>query len=61
MDFDNLLLRINELLTRYPDVLIKYQDYFRYKLVVDEYQDTNYWKIMLYSAGFLNKKISNRY
>lgn len=61
MDFDNLLLRINELLTRYPDVLIKYQDRFRYKLVVDEYQDTNYWKIMLYSAGFLNKKISNRY
>ena len=41
MDFDDLLLRTNELLTRFPDVLAKYQDRFRY-ILVDEYQDTNH-------------------
>ena len=40
MDFDDLLLRTNELLTRFPEVLAKYQDRFRY-ILVDEYQDTN--------------------
>ena len=40
MDFDDLLLKTNELLTRFPDVLAKYQDRFRY-ILVDEYQDTN--------------------
>ena len=33
MDFDDLLLRTNELLTRFPEVLAKYQDRFRYILV----------------------------
>src|SRR5690606_1957806 len=37
MDFDDLLLRTNELLTRFPEVLAKYQDRFRY-ILVDEYQ-----------------------
>ncbi|WP_339661566.1 UvrD-helicase domain-containing protein [uncultured Polaribacter sp.] len=41
MDFDDLLLRTNELLARFPDVLAKYQDRFRY-IMVDEYQDTNH-------------------
>src|SRR5690606_8912486 len=41
MDFDDLLLRTNELLTRFPEVLAKYQYRFRYNLV-DEYQDTNH-------------------
>ena len=36
MDFDDLLLRTNELLTRFPEVLAKYQDRFRY-ILVDEY------------------------
>ncbi len=40
MDFDDLLLKTNELLTRFPDVLAKYQNRFRY-ILVDEYQDTN--------------------
>ncbi|WP_413512896.1 ATP-dependent helicase [Myroides odoratus] len=40
MDFDDLLLKTNELLTRFPAVLAKYQDRFRY-ILVDEYQDTN--------------------
>ena len=34
MDFDDLLLRTNELLTRHPDVLAKYQDRFRYILAI---------------------------
>ena len=41
MDFDDLLLKTNELITRFPDVLAKYQDRFRY-ILVDEYQDTNF-------------------
>jgi DNA helicase-2/ATP-dependent DNA helicase PcrA len=41
MDFDDLLLKTNELLNRFPDVLAKYQDRFRY-ILVDEYQDTNH-------------------
>jgi DNA helicase-2/ATP-dependent DNA helicase PcrA len=40
MDFDDLLLKTNELLTRFPEVL-KYQNRFRY-ILVDEYQDTNH-------------------
>src|SRR5690606_30325002 len=41
MDFDDLLLKTNELLTRFPEVLAKYQNRFRY-ILVDEYQDTNH-------------------
>ncbi len=49
MDFDDLLLRTNELLTRYPDVLAKYQDRFRY-ILVDEYQDTNHSQYLIVRA-----------
>jgi DNA helicase-2/ATP-dependent DNA helicase PcrA len=38
MDFDDLLLKTNELLNRFSDVLAKYQERFRY-ILVDEYQD----------------------
>lgn len=41
MDFDDLLYKTYELFERYPDVLYKYQDRFRY-IMVDEYQDTNF-------------------
>jgi DNA helicase-2/ATP-dependent DNA helicase PcrA len=40
MDFDDLLLKTNELLNMYPEVLQKYQNRFKY-ILVDEYQDTN--------------------
>lgn len=40
MDFDDLLLLTLELFRKYPDILDKYQDRFRY-ILVDEYQDTN--------------------
>ncbi len=49
MDFDDLLLRTNELLTRFPDVLTKYQDRFRY-ILVDEYQDTNHSQYLIVRA-----------
>lgn len=49
MDFDDLLLKTNELLTRFPDVLAKYQDRFRY-ILVDEYQDTNHSQYLIVKA-----------
>ena len=49
MDFDDLLLKTNELLTRFPDVLAKYQNKFRY-ILVDEYQDTNHSQYLIVRA-----------
>ena len=49
MDFDDLLLKTNELLNRFPDVLAKYQDRFRY-ILVDEYQDTNHSQYLIVRA-----------
>jgi DNA helicase II / ATP-dependent DNA helicase PcrA len=49
MDFDDLLLKTNELLNLYPDVLAKYQDRFRY-ILVDEYQDTNHSQYLIVRA-----------
>ena len=40
MDFDDLLLKMYELLRDFPAVLHKYQHKFKY-VMVDEYQDTN--------------------
>ena len=49
MDFDDLLLRTNELLNVYPDVLAKYQNRFQY-ILVDEYQDTNHSQYLIVKA-----------
>jgi len=49
MDFDDLLLRTNELLTRFPNVLAQYQNKFRY-ILVDEYQDTNHSQYLIVRA-----------
>ena len=49
MDFDDLLLRTNELLARFPEVLAKYQERFRY-ILVDEYQDTNHSQYLIVKA-----------
>lgn len=49
MDFDDLLLKTNELLTRFPEVLAAYQDRFRY-ILVDEYQDTNHSQYLIIKA-----------
>jgi DNA helicase-2/ATP-dependent DNA helicase PcrA len=40
MDFDDLLLKMYELLKTFPEVLHKYQHKFKY-ILIDEYQDTN--------------------
>ena len=56
MDFDDLLLKTNELLTRFPDVLAKYQDRFRY-ILVDEYQDTNHSQYLIVRA--LSDRLQN--
>lgn len=40
MDFDDLLLKMYDLLKNVPEVLHKYQHKFKY-LLIDEYQDTN--------------------
>ena len=41
MDFDDLLLKFYELLTKIPESLSKYQRKFQY-ILIDEYQDTNH-------------------
>ena len=46
MDFDDLLLKTYQLLTKFPDVLNKYQHKFKY-MMVDEYQDTNHCQFMI--------------
>tara|TARA_B100001057_G_scaffold187014_1_gene187843 strand:- start:19024 stop:21258 length:2235 start_codon:yes stop_codon:yes gene_type:complete len=54
MDFDDLLMKTNELLNNYPEVLAKYQDKFKY-ILVDEYQDTNN------SQYLIVKSLSDKY
>jgi DNA helicase-2/ATP-dependent DNA helicase PcrA len=40
MDFDDLLIKMYDLLKQFPEALVKYQHKFRY-ILIDEYQDTN--------------------
>ncbi|WP_238786194.1 ATP-dependent helicase [Blattabacterium cuenoti] len=40
MDFDDILLHTNYLFIRFPNILKKYQEKFKY-ILIDEYQDTN--------------------
>ena len=54
MDFDDLLMKTNELLNNHPEVLAKYQEKFKY-ILVDEYQDTNN------SQYLIVKSLSDRY
>lgn len=56
MDFDDLLLKTNELLNMHPSVLAKYQDRFSY-ILVDEYQDTNHSQYLIVRA--LSDKFQN--
>ena len=41
MDFDDLLFKTNELFLKFPEILKKYQQLYKY-ILVDEYQDTNF-------------------
>ena len=56
MDFDDLLLKTNELLNSYPDTLSKYQNIFTY-ILVDEYQDTNHSQYLIIRS--LSDKFQN--
>lgn len=49
MDFDDLLLKTNELIFRFPEVLKKYQERFKF-ILVDEYQDTNHSQYLIVKA-----------
>ena len=46
MDFDDLLLKTYQLLDNHPDVLLKYQEKFKY-ILIDEYQDTNHVQYLI--------------
>ncbi len=45
LDFDDLIMITVQLFQKYPDVLDRYQELFRY-IMVDEYQDTNHAQYM---------------
>ncbi len=56
VDFDDLLLLPIKLFKKYPEILEKYQDRFKY-ILVDEYQDTNEAQYVL--IKMLSKKYKN--
>lgn len=51
LDFDDLIIKTVEILTKNPDILERYQRRFQY-ILVDEFQDTNYiqYKLMMMLA-----------
>jgi len=56
VDFGDLLLHVVQILQKHPDVLEKYQHWFKY-ILVDEYQDTNvaqYLWLRLLAGGHKN-------
>lgn len=46
LDFDDILMKTNFLFEKFPEILSKYQDKFRY-ILVDEYQDTNFSQYLI--------------
>lgn len=48
VDFDDIIKLTVEIFQRYPDVLQRYRNMFKY-IMVDEYQDTNYAQFQLIS------------
>jgi len=46
LDFDDLLLKTYELFEENPDILLKYQEKFKY-ILIDEYQDTNFVQYLI--------------
>ena len=40
IDFEDLLIKVYEIFTKFPEILERYQDRFKY-ILVDEFQDTN--------------------
>lgn len=57
MDFDDLLLKTYQLLENHTDVLLKYQEKFKY-ILIDEYQDTNHVQyLIIKKLAALNENI----
>ena len=57
MDFDDLLLKTYQLLENHADVLLKYQEKFKY-ILIDEYQDTNHVQyLIIKKLAALNENI----
>jgi len=57
MDFDDLLLKTYQLLEKHTDVLLKYQEKFKY-ILIDEYQDTNHVQyLIIKKLAALNENI----
>ena len=46
MDFDDLLLKTHQLLSSHADLLLKYQEKFKF-ILIDEYQDTNHVQYLI--------------
>lgn len=56
LDFDDLLGKTVELFEKYPQILARFQDQFRY-ILIDEYQDTNFAQYRF--SQMLAKKYEN--
>ncbi len=56
LDFDDILQKTVELFRKFPDILQKYQNIFRY-ILIDEYQDTNHAQYVL--ANLLSERHRN--
>ncbi len=57
MDFDDLLLKTYQLLENHDEVLLKYQEKFKY-ILIDEYQDTNHIQyLIIKKLAALNENI----
>lgn len=56
MDFDDLIFKTYDLFDKFPEVLEKYQNLYKY-ILVDEYQDTNYAQYTI--VKMLAKKFKN--
>ena len=57
MDFDDLLLKTYQLLENHTDILLKYQEKFKY-ILIDEYQDTNHVQyLIIKKLAALNENI----
>jgi len=56
MDFDDLIFKTYNLFDKFPEVLEKYQNLYKY-ILVDEYQDTNYAQYTI--VKMLAKKFKN--
>ncbi len=56
MDFDDLLYYTHKLFSKFPDILEKYRDIYRY-ILIDEFQDTN--KVQYQIFKMLGEKYRN--